>query len=207
MTLLHWTSFVGVWTLASVALGPNAVNCVFVSARHGAAKALWAVAGILAASVVYQTLVFLGVAAILAAAATAFTILKLAGCAYILYLGIRLYRGGVAVDDAAVTGHPAPLTLARDAFLIALSNPKTILAYAAIYAQFVVPGEPLAGQALVLVPTALTLTGLAYVFYALVGAPLRTVTASAARLRLVNRLTGSFFIASAAAIAANEFRR
>jgi len=148
-----------------------------------------------------------GVAAILATAATAFTALKLVGCAYILYLGIRMWRAGASVADSTITRTPAPLVLMRDACLIALANPKSILAYAAIYAQFVDPAAPLAGQALVLVPTAMALTTLAYGFYALLGAPLRRVTTSAARLRLVNRLTGSFFMVSAAAIAANELRR
>lgn len=205
MTLPLWLSFLGVWILASVALGPNAVNCALVSARYGAGKALWAVAGILVAAALYQALVFLGVATILMSAAGLFTALKLAGCAYIAWMGVRIWRSGVI--EAAELASPEPLVLARRAFLIALSNPKTILAYAAIFSQFIDPTHPLPPQALVLAPTALTVTALAYTGYALAGGPLRRVTQSAQRLRLVNRLAGSFFVASAVAIGAEGLKR
>ena len=206
MTLLHWLSFVGLWTLASVALGPNAVNCALVSARFGAGRAVWAIAGILAASVVYQTLVFGGVAAVLMAAATLFTALKLVGCAYIFHIGVQTCRNGAVPAGPPLADDAARFHLARDAFLIALANPKSILSYLAIFSPFIVPGHVL-DQAMILAPTALAITLLAYGGYALIGAPLGRVTTSARRLRLVNRLAGSFFIASAAAVAANELRR
>lgn len=208
MTGAEWLAFVGIWFLAGIPLGPNAANCILMAARHGAVRAHWTIVGILLASLVFQALVFLGVASLLATMAGLFTLLKLVGCAYLFWLAIKLWRAEpVLPGDAGLSEGTKGTTMIRDAFFVSLSNPKAILAYAAVFTQFINPAAPLAGQVLILTPTAIVVTSVIYSGYCLIGTPIRLFLNSARRVRAVNRGIAGLFATSAVAIAANEARR
>ena len=80
MSFELWLVFVGVWFAAGLPLGPNALNCIAVSAAQGFARALWAVVGILIAAAFYMATVIAGLGAALIANEALFSALKLGGC-------------------------------------------------------------------------------------------------------------------------------
>lgn len=207
MSNTEWLAFSGIWFLASIPLGPNAINCMLVTARYGIRFMAWPIIGIVIASVIFQTVVFLGVATLLTTAAGLFTVVKLLGCGYLVWLGVKLWRSDatpiVEQDHLA----PAPLALIRSACLISLSNPKAILAYAALFTQFIDQQTSILGQAALLTPTALVILVIVYGAYALAGAPVRRFLTNSLRVKAVNRTAGSLFILSAVAIATAEARR
>ena len=203
----EWLVFVGIWFLATIPLGPNAVNCMFVTAHYGMRAMAWPILGLLLASLIFQVMVFAGIATLLTAAAGIFTAVKLVGCAYLAWLGVKLWRRDTIPFAGPTHPAPDPLALTRRACLVSLSNPKAILSYAALFTQFIDPQIPLFSQAALLTPTALAVLFIVYAFYCLAGAPVRRFLTSARRIRLVNRIAGGFFIFGAAAIAIGEARR
>jgi threonine/homoserine/homoserine lactone efflux protein len=207
MSSADWLAFVGIWFLASIPLGPNAINCILVTARFGIRFMAWPIIGIVIASVIFQILVFLGIATLLTTAAGLFTVVKLLGCGYLAWLGIKLWRSNTTRFDELDGAAPSPLALIRGGCLISLGNPKAVLAYAAVFTQFIDPQTSILSQATLLTPTALVILVMVYGAYALAGAPVRRFLTSARRVKAVNRTAGSFFIFGAAAIASAEMRR
>lgn len=204
MTLEQWLIFVAVWIAASVPLGPNALNCIAVSASAGFRRSLWAVAGILVAALCHMAVTVLGVAAILLANAVLFQVLKLCGAAYLIWMGISLWRkrDGMPAVDAPASA--SALRVVRRAFLTSMSNPKSILAYLAVFSQFLVPGASLVERLAILVPTALVIVVAVYVGYCAIGLGIGRLLRSARRRLAFNRTVGGFYIFAGAGLAASD---
>ena len=120
----------------NLAFGPNNLLALTHGASRGARFALTAALGRLAAFAPMIALSAAGMGVLLAASAAAFTVAKLLGAAYLVYLGIRLWRN----DGAHRLEAPNPGSLAeamRREALVALGNPKAILIFAAFLPQFV----------------------------------------------------------------------
>jgi threonine/homoserine/homoserine lactone efflux protein len=133
--------------LLNVTPGPDTLYIVGRSAqgfRAGATAALGISAGIM----VHVSAAALGLSAILAASATAFTVVKLAGAAYLVYVGISLMRSrGLAADAAAAPAERAALrTIFLQGFWTNVLNPKVALFFLAFLPQFV---DPAAGTKVV----------------------------------------------------------
>ncbi|KQT94320.1 lysine transporter LysE [Marmoricola sp. Leaf446] len=132
----------------------------FVVMRHatGSRRDGWLAAiGVQCGLLVHLTAAAVGVAALLLASAQAFPVLKLAGAAYLVLLGLRALRDSVRrADEAEVAGPdggasrlPAGSVL-RQAFVANVLNPKAALFFVAVLPQFVSPGGSVAGQVVVL---------------------------------------------------------
>ncbi len=138
-----------VFVLASVVLaitpGPAVIYLVTRTLGQGRSAGLASIGGIALGNFGNAAIASLGLAVIFAVSARAFTIVKLAGAAYLVLLGVRALRHASASVGAEGAG-PAPrMSAFRDGFLVALLNPKTALFFAALLPQFVDPGAaPLA---------------------------------------------------------------
>lgn len=180
-----------------VALSPGANNLLaFTNAtRAGWGPAVRAVAGRLAAFVLMIGAVTLGLDVLLRTSEAAFQALKWAGVAYLAYLGVRTWR-------APVKAPPAPAAaMARREMLTALGNPKAYLLFTAFLPQFVEPDAAMAPQLIVLGALYVAIEGAAAAVWAGVGALLGGPSLTAARRRLLNRLSGGVMIGAAALLA------
>ena len=127
---------------AAVALlvipGPAVLYIVSRSAEQGRRAGLVSVAGIHAATLVHLLAALVGLSAVLAASSFAFGVVKYAGAAYLIWLGLRKLFSRTAATDALV---PPPRREAarifRDGFVVNLLNPKTALFFLAFLPQFV----------------------------------------------------------------------
>ncbi|MBX2856363.1 MAG: LysE family translocator [Rhodobacteraceae bacterium] len=204
MTLDQWLLFVGVWFAAGLPLGPNALNCIAISAQQGLGRALWAVAGILMAAALYIILVTAGLGALLLANAALFTALKLAGAAYLIWMGVKLLRSpGPDLEQQGAVAD-SPIATCRQSMLISLSNPKAIIAYGAVFSQFISPAQPLLTQLAALAPTALAIVAIIYIGYSALGLGVRRLLSNASRRRWFNHGVGGFYIFAGAALASSE---
>ena len=201
MGLDQWLIFVVVWTAAGLPLGPNALNCIALSASDGFCRSLWAVVGILLAAVCHMAATILGVATVLLANAALFQVLKLIGAAYLIWMGISLWRRKDVMPSAGRRETATPWRSVRRGFVISMSNPKAILAYLAVFSQFVKPDVPLTAQLVVLVPTAQAITALVYVGYSALGLGVGRFLNSAKRRTCFNRSVGSAYILAGAGLA------
>ncbi|MDH3669146.1 MAG: LysE family translocator [Paracoccaceae bacterium] len=203
MTLDAWLLFAAIWFAAGIPLGPNAANCIAVSASHGFGRALWAVAGILAAGLFYMGAVVLGLGAVLAANEVLFAALKLLGAAYLIWMGIKMIRSKPGRSGMT----PVPVGRRQvlvKAMLVSFSNPKAMLSYGAVFSQFVNPEAGFAAQLLIIVPTALAINAGIYSGYALLGRGVDRLIGTATRLAWFNRGIGGFYVVAGAALAADE---
>ena len=149
-------AFAFVAALMTVSPGADTFLVVRNTLRGGRGDGWATVAGICSGLFVHALLSALGVSAILAHSAAAFLALKLAGAAYLAWLGIQSLhsaaRGTAAVrqPDASGAGRAPPGRSFREGFLTNLLNPKVIVFYLALLPQFVSPGDPVLARSLLL---------------------------------------------------------
>jgi threonine/homoserine/homoserine lactone efflux protein len=120
--------------------GPSNLFLLAHGIGHGRRAAVAAMTGVSAASAIRVLLTAAGLSAVLASSATAFTIIKWAGIAYLGYLGVRAFRSRSV--GALLSSDPAEFPLRRSArkgLIIGLGNPKMMIFFVAFFPQFVDP--------------------------------------------------------------------
>jgi homoserine/homoserine lactone efflux protein len=162
--------------------------------QYGYWVALRAILGLQAALLIQLMVVAAGLNVLLATSAFVFDLVKLAGAAYLIWLGIEKWRAPIAgIDQAGVV--PAPANgLFWQGLLVNLSNPKAILFIAALVPQFVDAGSPQWPQFLLIGITMCAVDILVMSGYALLVSRLRRWLRDVRALRTQNRLFGGFFI-------------
>ena len=146
------TSNIGLFIGAALVLllipGPAVLYIVARSAEQGRMAGFISDLGIHSATMVHVLAAALGLSALLASSALAFSIVKYAGAAYLIWIGVKklLERGEAAGENGALARHSLT-KLFRDGFIVNLLNPKTALFFFAFLPQFVDVGRgQVAGQ-------------------------------------------------------------
>jgi threonine/homoserine/homoserine lactone efflux protein len=119
--------------------GPGVLFVIGRALAHGRAVALASVAGHAAGNWVVAVCVALGVGTIVERSAAVFTAIRLAGAAYLIWLGIQAFRRRHALADV-LTEAAAPrggLQAVREGFVVGVTNPKAVILFAAVLPQFV----------------------------------------------------------------------
>ncbi|MFJ9045559.1 LysE family transporter [Streptomyces sp. NPDC102347] len=134
--------------LAVIAPGADFAMVVRGSYLYGRRTGLLGAAGVAAGVLVHVTYTMLGVGLLIASSAFLFTVVKLTGAAYLVYIGVRTFRtrAEVTVDLEHRTGL-TPFAALCTGFLTNVLNPKTTLFVVSTFAQVVGPGTPLLQQA------------------------------------------------------------
>jgi threonine/homoserine/homoserine lactone efflux protein len=199
------TSF-ALFCLASAALavvpGPAVTYIVMHSVDKGRRAGLASAAGVASGGLVHVTAAVVGLSALIASSATAFTVVKLVGAAYLIVVGIRRILSRDESED--VQAPPAPLRrIYRQGVIVNVFNPKTALFFLAFLPQFVDRGAS--------VPPQVALLGITFAAIAFASDCLYALLADllAGRLRRSGRgatarrfLSGGIFIALGATAAA-----
>lgn len=147
MAIHTWLMYLLAVVGLSLTPGPNSLLALTHGALYGHRRSLFTIAGGSAGFVLLIALSMLGIGALLQASAGALVVLKFAGGAYLIWLGVQLWRA-----PAIQLSHPtaaAPRTnhaLFRQGLLAAISNPKVLLFYGAFLPQFIDPGRSLLQQ-------------------------------------------------------------
>jgi threonine/homoserine/homoserine lactone efflux protein len=193
-----YLGFVAAVTGLMLIPGPNVAFIVANSLSHGPKYGVLTVAGTSSAMVVQLIPTVLGLSALMAEASGLFAVLRWVGVAYLLFIAWRAWT--TPADDLdAVAPAPRPGRIYARAFLISLTNPKTLLFYGAFFPQFVSPTLPVGPQFVVLSATFLTLAVLVDGGWALTAARARGLLVRMGRLR--HRLTGGLLALAAAGLA------
>lgn len=172
----------------NMVFGPNNLLSMTYGAQHGIGFAGLAGVGRLIAFAPMITASALGLGALMTMSATAFTVLKVVGAAYLIYLGIRLVVSGERPQFTGGTGRSLTVRqAARTEATVAISNPKAILIFAAFIPQFVNPEQYWLSYAFVGI-VFLILEIPAILIYAFLGRLARSFAAS--RLHWIQRISG-----------------
>jgi threonine/homoserine/homoserine lactone efflux protein len=177
MSLELWLAFVAASALLLVIPGPTILTVISYSLAHGRRANVPLVAAVALGDSTALALSLLGLGAVLASSAFWFAVLKSAGGLYLIYLGVRLLRRGVASAEIVAPAAPGSRwRLFANTWLVTALNPKGIVFFVAFLPQFVTPGADAARQLWILAAT--------FVLMAIVNATLYAVFAAAAHRML-----------------------
>ena len=206
MTIETWLAFVAASTVLLAIPGPTVMLVISYGLGEGRRSAWATVAGVALGDFTAMTLSLLGLGAVLAASAALFTVLKWAGAAYLVYLGVRLWRSEPRPEAlaAAPTESPilSPWPMLGHAFAVTALNPKSIMFFVAFLPQFITSSAPVLPQVAVLEATFLTLAALNAAAYAYLAGRLRGAVRRPAVLKAINRIGGGILIGAGVAAAA-----
>lgn len=141
-----WLIYLAAATGLSLSPGPNGLLALTHGALHGRRMAAWTVAGGALGFATIIALSMFGIGALLRTSLGWLVVMKVVGGAYLLWLGIQLWRAPALQLEVAAATRVDGRTLARQGFLSAVTNPKGILFFAAFLPQFIDPAHSLLTQ-------------------------------------------------------------
>jgi homoserine/homoserine lactone efflux protein len=149
MALHTWTLYFLAVIGLSLTPGPNSLLVLAHGAAHGSRRTLWTIAGGATGFAALIGLSMLGIGALLQTTASALLVLKIVGGAYLIWLGIQLWRSPaiqLRPAEGASAAQGRGRVLFRQGLLSAVSNPKVLLFYGAFLPQFIDPQRDLLVQ-------------------------------------------------------------
>jgi homoserine/homoserine lactone efflux protein len=199
MALNTWLIYLVAAIGLSLTPGPNSLLVLTHGALHGHRRTLYTVAGGALGFLALIALSMLGIGALLKASAGALTVLKVLGGAYLVWLGIQLWRAPPIrlASDPSAPDVP-DRALFRQGLLTAISNPKALLFYGAFLPQFIDPARDLLVQFVVMAAVFVLVEII--VEYALALLAHRVRSALERMGRSFNRLCGGMFVAMGVAL-------
>jgi homoserine/homoserine lactone efflux protein len=203
MTWQIWLLFVTTEAVLSMTPGPAVLYVLSQAIRRGAAKSVWASWGILSANAMYFALSATSLGAVIVASYKLFFLIKWAGAAYLVYLGLRSFFGKTSVmslPESVDDSRSGPRIL-RDGFFLQAANPKALLFFTAILPQFIDARHNVAFQILVLgISSILVELVILFIYGQLAGRALSTARNPRFE-KLTNRVAGSLLIGAGVGLA------
>ncbi|HWA26548.1 MAG TPA: LysE family translocator [Lacunisphaera sp.] len=182
--------------------GPGIFAVVSCALGRGFREALALIVGVVIGDLIYFTLAVFGMAALARSLGGLFLLVKLAGAAYLVWLGIKLWRQPPAAMAADV--EPAARRGFRRSLLgglfVTLSNPKAIAFYAGLLPTFVDLEKLSAGEALAMGGIVVVIVGTIPAAYAFAAAGSRRLLTHPSRLKLMNRAAAAMMIGTGLAV-------
>jgi threonine/homoserine/homoserine lactone efflux protein len=190
----------------AVAPGPDNLFVLTQAALRGRSAGLAVTLGLCTGLLVHTTAVALGLAALFAASALAFTLLKLCGAGYLLWLAWQAWRASSTSIRTAPEDRLSGWQLYRRGILMNITNPKVSVFFLAFLPQFADPARgPLTQQLLLLGAIFMVATILVFGGIALLAGMLGAcLTRSPGLQRIMNRLTATVFVGLALKLALSE---
>jgi threonine/homoserine/homoserine lactone efflux protein len=143
-------AFLAASVVLAVTPGPGVIYIVTRTLAQGRVAGASSVAGVALGNFLNALGASVGLAALFAVSSFAFTLVKFAGAAYLVYLGVRLLRAPAAGAPAAPPPRAPARRIFREGVLVALLNPKTTIFFAAFLPQFIDGASPALPQAVLL---------------------------------------------------------
>ena len=198
MTFHAWLTFVLATTVLLAIPGPTVLMVIGQSLGAGRKRALPLVAGVALGDLTAMSLSLAGLGTLLAASAAAFTLLKWIGAAYLVYLGVMLWRAPVSTDAAPPLGQAAAF---RQAFVVTALNPKGIAFFVAFVPQFMTPSAAFLPQAVILVVSFVTMASASAFLWATLAGRVSSMVRRSSVRRGFNRAGGGVLVGAGVALA------
>lgn len=184
--------------------GPNVTLIIASSMRYGTRAGLLNIAGGQFGLTVSIAVVGVGLASTIEAAGHWFEWIRLIGAAYLIWLGIQMFRSGAAMEKEDVPARPSSGFFLQG-FLVAVSNPKTLVFFGAFFPQFIDPAGNYPLQIAAMGVATLAFAAVTDSCYAMAaGRAGRALTAS--RMKLLSRVGGSFLVGGGLWLAVSRVR-
>lgn len=202
MSIETWLAFAAASAVLLIIPGPTILLVVSYALGQGWRTALPMAVGVALGDFTAMTLSMLGIGALLAASATVFTILKWIGAAYLVWLGVKLFRAGGTLQAEPRRSAASSLRMLGHAWLVTALNPKSITFFVAFLPQFLDKRGDFWVQMAIFEATFLALAFLNALGYALAAARARQAVANPRLLSIVNRTGGTLLVGAGVATVA-----
>lgn len=207
MDMHYWLVFLATVLGVSLIPGPSTLIAFAHGAAHGWGHSVFTALGNSAASMLQAVAASAGLGIVITSSAMLFLSIKYVGAAYLVYVGIRLWRSAahrVALDAETEAPGGGPQRLFAGGFTVAISNPKAIAFFTALFPQFLSAD----GNSWAQFSTMVLLVGLGAfsvaLLYGCVGAWVRGLELSRTVMARVYKATGGMFVASGLGLAASR---
>lgn len=201
MTWTVWLSLLAACVVISFTPGAGAINTMSNALNQGWRRSLWGVLGQQAALIVQVVIVAAGVGLLVSQSPVVFNVIRYAGAAYLVFLGVRLMLTRPEPDETGVSKvqpRESAWSLFRRGFWVNLLNPKAIVFFLAFVPQFIRPDQDQLPQYAILIATVVVVDILVmWFFFAAAAKPFRRYTRSARGQRVLNTVFGALFVAVA----------
>src|SRR5215469_12720528 len=198
-----WLLFVVTEAVLSMAPGPAVLYVLSQAIQRGAAKSVWASWGILTANAMYFILSATSLGAVIIASYKLFFLIKWAGAAYLVYLGVTSFFGKSSVMSLpdAGTNSCTGVRILRDGFLLQAANPKALLFFTAILPQFIDARHNIALQIFILGISSILVEFSILFAYGQLGGRVLSTARSPRFEKLTNRIAGALLIGAGVGLA------
>lgn len=194
MTNIMLFTIIAALTIASP--GPGLLLTLSNTLKYRLAHALWGIVGVVCGMATIAAIASSSLGVVLIASPWALNGVKVAGAAYLIYLGVKLFRSkpkGLG-EDGLPTEVPAGHTLFREAFMITLFNPKPIVFFMALFPQFIDPSMPMGIQFLALSSIFCILVFMIHLGYGCFAMAVRQKLSGDTFFVILNRVAGVVFM-------------
>lgn len=196
-----WWAFLGAAIAISLAPGAAMIQSMSTGLTHGVRRGYWSIAGLEIGLMVQLAIVALGLGAVLAASAVAFSAVKWMGVAYLVYLALRQWRTAAAsLTDRPAVPVGGRMSLLLRGFLVNVTNPKGLVFLIAVLPPFVVPSAPLLPQYVVIGVTMVAVDLVVMGLYTGMASRLMRMLHTARRQAALSRVFSGLFATAALAL-------
>lgn len=199
MNISTWLIFASVALMNIVSPGPAIVFAISNSLAFGLSNVLFSTLGNILGLFVVSSVAMIGLGAVLQTSAPLFLAVKIVGAGYVLYLGGHYWCSRTSIFSASPAEsssvRPSHLHAFTRGALIAVTNPKAILFFTALFPQFITPTRNLFSQFLMLTGTFMFFSFCSLMTYACLARSAKRWFSNEHRVRWFNRCTGCAFIA------------
>ena len=200
MDSTKWLLFAVVALISILSPGPAVLLAISNSVRFGLRRVIYSSMGNAVGVFLVSGLAMAGLGALLKTSALLFAALKLLGAGYLIYLGFRQWKSqtNLFASDSQTQHQPQPQRSNQQLFLqgitLALTNPKAILFFTALFPQFIDDTHALMPQFMILTLTFMTISFCSLMMYGLLARSTRSWFSSGNHAQWFNRVSGSLFI-------------
>jgi threonine/homoserine/homoserine lactone efflux protein len=203
MNLQTCATFALVAGLAIASPGPAVLLTIRNGTSYGAPSVIWSALGNICGVFLLSTASILGLGVVLMSSAWLFTVIKIFGALYLFYIGFKnLFKTTAALPgqpdidttDANLSPMPDRLALYSEGLLTAVTNPKALLFFTALFPQFVQTNAPVMSQFIILTGIFMGISLLIHMVYGRAAARAAKILQRPSYSRWVNRLVGATFI-------------
>jgi len=187
-----WLAYAAAVAVLLVIPGPTILTVISYSVAHGNRANLPLVVAVALGDSTALVLSLLGLGALLAASAFWFTLVKLVGGLYLLFLGLRMLRAGIAPAELVAPAAPSSRwRLFANTYVVTALNPKGIVFFVAFLPQFITPGRDVTTQLWILAVTFVVMATINAMLYAVFAGSARRLLASPRAQRRFNVAGGT----------------
>lgn len=196
MPIENWLAFTVAAAILLAVPGPTILLVISYALGHGRRPAAAVVVGVASGDLTAMTASMAGLGAILATSSAFFAALRWAGGAYLIYLGIKLWRAPVAQPGTVAAPSVGLARIFGHAYAITALNPKSIVFFVVFVPQFLSPQAAFLPQVTIMVATFVTMGAANAALYGLLASSARGALRDSTVQRAVNRAGGGLLVGS-----------